>query len=164
MYHSFFIHSSVDGHLGCYHVLDIVSSATVNDEIHVSLSILVSSGYMPGSGITGSYGGFIPSFLRNLYTIFHQRIDAFELWCWRRLLRVPWIARRSNQSILKEIWVFIGKTDAEAKTPILRPPHAKSWLIGKDPDAGRGWGQEEKGMTEDELAGWRHRLDGHGFE
>ena len=58
----------------------------------------------------------------------HQRIDAFELWCWRRLLRVPWTARRSNLSIIKEIqsWVFIGKTDAEAETPVLWPPHAKS--------------------------------------
>ena len=59
-------------------------------------------------------------------------------------------------------WVFIGQTDAEAETPILWPPHAKSWLIGKDPDAGRNWGQEEKGMTEDEMAGWHLRLDGHG--
>ena len=58
-------------------------------------------------------------------------------------------------------WVFIGRTDAEAETPILWPPHAKSWLIGKDPDAGRNWGQEEKGTTEDEMAGWHHRLDGH---
>ena len=55
-----------------------------------------------------------------------QRIDAFELWCWRRLLRVPWTARRSNQSILKESWVFIGRTDAEAETPILWPPVVKS--------------------------------------
>ena len=57
-----------------------------------------------------------------------QRIDGFELWCWRRLLRVPWTARRSNQSILKEIqsWVLIGRTDAKAETPILWPPHAKS--------------------------------------
>ena len=55
-----------------------------------------------------------------------QRIDAFELWCWRRLLQVPWTARRSNQSILKETWVFTGRTDAEAETPILWPPHAKS--------------------------------------
>ena len=93
-----------------------------------------------------------------------RRIDDFELWCWRRLLRVPWTARRSNQSILKESWVFTGRTDAEAETPILRPPHAKSWLIGKDPVAGRDWGQEEKGTTEDEMAGWHHRLDGHEFE
>ena len=61
-------------------------------------------------------------------------------------------------------WVFIGRTDAEAETPILGPPHVKSWLIGKDPDAGRDWGQEEKGTTEDEMAGWHHRLDGHEFE
>ena len=61
-------------------------------------------------------------------------------------------------------WVFIGRTDAKAETPILWPPHAKSWLIGKDPDAGRAWGQEEKGTTEDEIAGWNHRLNGHEFE
>ena len=61
-------------------------------------------------------------------------------------------------------WVFIGRTDAEAETPILWPPHAKSWLTGKDPDAGKDWGQEEKGTTEDEMAGWYHRLDGHESE
>ena len=61
-------------------------------------------------------------------------------------------------------WVFIGRTDAKAQTPVLWPPCAKSWLIGKDPDAGRDWGQEEKGMTEDEMAGWHPRLDGHEFE
>ena len=60
-------------------------------------------------------------------------------------------------------WVFIGRTDAEAKTPILWPPHVKSWLVGKDPDAGRDWGQEEKGTTEDEMVGWHHWLSGHGF-
>ena len=61
-------------------------------------------------------------------------------------------------------WVFIGRTDAEAETPILWPPHAKSWLIGKVSDAGRDWGQEEKGTTEDEMAGWHHQLNGHEFE
>ena len=60
-------------------------------------------------------------------------------------------------------WVFIGRTDAEAETPIHWPPHAKSWLIGKDHDAGKDWGQEEKGTTEDEMVGWHHRLDGHEF-
>ena len=148
-----------------------------------------------------------------------RRIDALELWCWRRLLRVPWTARRSNQSILKEIrpeyslegliwmwaldceeswvpknwcfwsvvlkktlespfdckeiqpvhpkgdqsWVFIGRTYAEAEIPILWPSDAKSWLIGKDPDARKNWGQEEKGITEDEMVGWHHPLNGHGF-
>ena len=61
-------------------------------------------------------------------------------------------------------WVFIGRTDAEAETPVLWPPHVKSWLIGKDSDAGRDWEQEEKEMTEDDRAGWHHRLDGHEFE
>ena len=91
---------------------------------------------------------------------------ALELWCWRRLLRIPWTARRSNQSILKEIdqsWVFIGRTDVEAETPILWLPDAKSWLIGKDPDARKDWGQEEKGTTDDEMVGWQHWLNGHDF-
>ena len=93
-----------------------------------------------------------------------QRIDAFELWCWRRLLRALWTTRRSNQSILKEIspgCSLEGLTDAEAETPILCLPHVKSWLIGKDSDAVRDWGQEEKGTTEDEMARWYHWLDGH---
>ena len=60
--------------------------------------------------------------------------------------------------------MFIGRTDAEAETPILWPPDAKKWLIGKDPDAGRDWGQEEKGTTENEMVGWHHRHDGHEFE
>ena len=60
-------------------------------------------------------------------------------------------------------WVFIGRTDAKAEAPIVWPPHVKSWLIGKDSDAGRDWGQEEKGMTEDEMAGWHHRVNGHEF-
>ena len=66
---------------------------------------------------------------------------------------------KGNQS-----WIFIGRTDAEAETPIIWPHDAKNWLIGKDPDAGRDWGQEEKGTTEDEMAGWHHWLDGHRFE
>ena len=66
---------------------------------------------------------------------------------------------KGNQS-----WIFIGKTDAEAETPILWPPDVKNWLIGKDPDAGKKWRWEEKGTTEDEMVGWHHRLNGHGFE
>ena len=89
----------------------------------------------------------------------HQRIDAFELWCWRRFLRVPWTARRSNQSILKEISPSLEGLMLKLK-PVLWPPDAKSWLIGKDPDAGKDCGQEEKGTTEDEMAGWHHWLHG----
>ena len=95
-----------------------------------------------------------------------QRIYAFELWYWRRLLRVPWTARRSEQSILKEISpeYSIGRTDVKAVAPILWPPDAKNWLTGKDPDVEKDWRQEEKGMTEDEMAGWHHQLYGHEFE
>ena len=74
----------------------------------------------------------------------HWRIDAFELWCWWRLLRVPWTARRSKGD---QSWVFIGRTDVEAETPVLWPPDVKSWLIWKDPGAGKDWEQEEKGTT-----------------
>ena len=92
-----------------------------------------------------------------------QRIDTFELWCWRRLLRVPWTARRSNQSILKETSPEISLEGMMLKLKLqyFWLPHVKSRLIGKDSDAGRDWGQEEKGMTEDEMAGWHHWLDGH---
>ena len=83
------------------------------------------------------------------------RIDAFELWCWRRLLRVPWTARRSCESILKEIspGCSLEGLMAEAETPVLWPPDVKSWLIWKDPDAGKDWRWEEKGTTED-VDGW----------
>ena len=95
----------------------------------------------------------------------HQRIDASELWCWRRLLSP--LDYKEIQPVHSEgdrPWDFFGRNDAKAESPVLWPPHAKSWLIGKDPDAGRDWGQEEKGTTEDEMAGWHHRLHGHEFE
>ena len=79
------------------------------------------------------------------------------------LLRVPWTARRPVHPKGNQSWIFIGRTDVEAETPILGPPDAKSWPIWKDPDAGKDWGQEEKEMTEDEMVGWHHWLNGHGF-
>ena len=88
----------------------------------------------------------------------HWRIDVFELWCWRRLLRVPCTASRSNQSILKEI-----SPEYSLEGLILWPPDVKNWLIGKDPDSGKEWRQEEKGTTEDEMVGWHHRLSGREF-
>ena len=89
-------------------------------------------------------------------------MDAFELWCWRRLLSPLDYKEIQPVHPKDQSWVFIGRTDAETETPVLWPPHAKSWFIGKDPDAGRDCGQE-KGTTEDEMAGWHHRLDGHEF-
>ena len=91
-----------------------------------------------------------------------QRIDAFELWCWRRLLRVPWTARRSNLSILKEISPGCSLEGLMLKLKLQYFGHLKSWLIWKDPDVGKDWEQEEKGTTEDEMVGWHHRLNGHG--
>ena len=95
----------------------------------------------------------------------HRRIDAFEPCYWRRLLRVPWTTRRSNQSIKEnQSWLFTERTDAEAETPILWSTDAKKVLIVKDPDAGKNWSQEIKGTREDETIGWNHWLDGHEFE
>ena len=87
-----------------------------------------------------------------------RRIDAFELWCWRRLLRVLWTARRSNQSILKEISPRCSLEGLMLKLKLQYFGHLMQ--RGEDSDAGRNWGQEEKGTTEDEMAGWHHRLDG----
>ena len=95
----------------------------------------------------------------------YWRIDAFELYCWRRLkspldCKGIWpVHPKGNQS-----WIFIGRADAEAETPILWPLDAKNWLIWKDPDAGKDWRWEEKGMTEDVMVGWHHWLSGHEFE
>ena len=90
------------------------------------------------------------------------RIDAFELWCWRRLLRVSWRAWRSNQSVLKEILNIHWKDWGWSSNTW--PPDAKSWLIRKDPDAGKDWRQEEKRTEKDKMAGWHHRFNGHEFE
>ena len=95
----------------------------------------------------------------------HWRIDAFELWRWRRLLRVLWTARRSNQPTLKEISPEYSLEGLMMKrNSNTLAPDSNNWLVGKDPDAGKDWRQEEKGMTEDEMVGWHHLLDGHEFE
>ena len=95
-----------------------------------------------------------------------RRIDAFELSWLEKTLESPLDCKeiepvnpKGNRS-----WIFIGRTDAEAETPILWPPDVKNRLIGKDPDAGKDWRREEKGMTEDEMVGWHHQLNGHEFE
>ena len=96
----------------------------------------------------------------------HQRIDAFELWCWRRLLRVPWTARRSSQSILQEISPECSLEGLMLwlKLQHFWPPDGKNWLIGKDPDAGKDWRREEKGTIENEMVEWHHRRNRHEFE
>ena len=91
-----------------------------------------------------------------------RRIDAFELWCWRRLLRVPWTARRSNQSIRKEISSGISLEGLVLKLKLQYFGHLMRRVDSLEKtDAGKDWGQEEKGMTEDEMDGWHHQLNGH---
>ena len=96
---------------------------------------------------------------------------ASKNWCFRTVVlektlespldckKIKPVSPKGNQS-----WIFTGRTDAEAESPLLWPPNVKNWLIRKDPDAGQDWKQEEKGMTEDEMVGWHHQLDGHEFE
>ena len=90
-----------------------------------------------------------------------KRIDAFELWCWKGLLIVPWTARRSNQSVLKEISPEYSLEGLMLKLKLQYLGHR---LIGKDSDAGKDFRQEEKGMTEDKMVGWHHRFNGHEIE
>ena len=95
----------------------------------------------------------------------HQRIDAFELWCWRRLLRVPWCSRRPNQSILKEISPGCSLEGLMLKMKLQNFGHLMRRVDSLEKtDAGRDWGQGEKGTTEDEMAGWHHLLDEREFE
>ena len=118
---------------------------------------------------TKNFNGFSSSHVRM------WELDYKESWALKKWYFWTVVLEKTLESLLdcKEIqrvhpkgdqsWVFIGRTDVEAETPILWPPDAKSWLIGKDLDAGKDWGQEEKGTTEDEMVGWRHWLNGHGF-
>ena len=106
-----------------------------------------------------------------MWELDHKESWALKNWCfWTVVLEktlespldckeIQLVHPKGDQS-----WGFTGRTGAEAEAPILWPPDAKNWLIGKDPEAGRDWGQEEKGTTEEEMAGWHHRLDGRGFE
>ena len=115
-----------------------------------------------------SYG--FPSSHVWMWELDGEEIWAPKNWCfWTVVLEKPLespLDCKEIQSILPkgdQFWVFIGRTDVEAETPVLWPPHAKNWLIGEDPDAGKDWRREEKGMTEGEMVGWHHQCDGHEF-
>ena len=135
-------------------------------------SILKSRHYFANKGLYSQGYGFSSS---QVWMWELDRNSAWESWVpknwcfwtevWEKTLESPLDCKEIQPVHPKggQSWLFIGRTDVEAEPPILWPPHAKSWLIGKDPDARRDWGQEEKGMTEDEMAGWHHRLNGLEF-
>ena len=129
--------------------------------------------YFANKGPSSQGYGFSSS---HVWMWVHVWMDSKESWalknwcCWtvvlEKTLESPLDCKeiQSVHPIGNQSWIFIGRTDAEAETPILWPPDMKNWLIWKDPDTGKDWWQEEKGMTEDEMAGWHHRLSGHEFE
>ena len=130
-------------------------------------SLLKSGHYFTNKGLPSQSYGF-PTTHVWMWELDHKERWAPKNWCfWTVVLENSWepldckeikpVNPKGNYS-----WIFVGRTGAEA--PILWPPDAKNWLLRKDPDAGNDWRQEEKGTTEDEMVGWHHQLDGHGFE
>ena len=131
------------------------------------LDSILKSRDIPNKGPSSQSYGFSSSHVW-MWELNHNESWMLKNWClWTVVLEKTLessldfkpVNPQGNQS-----WIFITRIDAEAEAPILWPPDVKSWLIGKDPDTGRDWGQEEKGTTEDEMAGWHHRLNGHEFE
>ena len=126
--------------------------------------------YFADRGPSGQSYGF------SISHVWMQELDyneswALKNWCfWTvvldKTLKGPLDCKEIKSANLKgnQSWIFIGRTDVEAEAPILWPPDAKNWLLGKDPDAGKDWEQEKKGMTENEMVGWHHQFDGHKFE
>ena len=133
-------------------------------------SILKSRHYFANKGLPSQGYGFSSGHAW-VWEVDCEESWAQKNWCFWTVLLEKTVESPLNCKEIQPVhpkgyqsWVFIGRTDVEAETPILWPPNAKKWLIGKDPDAGKDWGQEEKGTTEDEMVGWRHHLDGCGFE
>jgi len=140
---------------------------------------------LPGRKVMTNLGSILKSRDVTLSTKVRLVMTSGHVWMWELDCKESWapknwcfwsvVLEKTLESLLdcKEIqpvhpkgdqsWVFIGRTDAETETPILWPPHAKSWLFGKDPDAGKDWGQEEKGRTENKMVGWHHQFNGHVF-
>ena len=132
-------------------------------------SILKSRDITVNRGPSSEGYGFSSSHVW-MWELDYKESWVLKIWCFwtvvlEKTLESP-LDSKEIQSVYPKgdgSWVFIGRTDVEAETPILWPPDVKGWLIGKDPDAGKDWGQEEKGITEDEMVRWHHQLNGHEF-
>ena len=134
------------------------------------MALLKSRHYFAGKGLSSQSYSFSSRHVW-MWELDYKEGWVLKNWCFRTVVlektlespleskKIKPVNPKGNQS-----WIFIGRTDAEAEAPILWPPYMKNWLIGKDPNAGKDWRQEEKGMTQDEMVGWHHRLDGHEFE
>ena len=121
-------------------------------------------------GLSSESSGFSSSLVW-MWELDHKEVWAAKNWCfWTVVLEktpeslLDWMETKPVNPKENQSWVFIERTDAEAEAPILWPPDVKSWLIGKNPDAGKDRGQEEKGATEDEMVGWHHKVNGHEFK
>ena len=126
--------------------------------------------YFADKGLSSQSYGFSSSHVC-MWKLEYKESWAPKKWCFWTVVLVKTLESLLDRKEIKPVhpkgnqsWIFIGRTDAKAETPILQPPDANNWLIGKDPDAGKDWRQEEKGTTEDEMVGWHHWLDGHEFE
>ena len=133
-------------------------------------SISKSRHYFANKGPSSQGYGFSSSHVW-MWELDHKESWAPKRWCFWTVMLEETLESPLDCKEIQPVhpkggrtWIFIGRTDAEAEVPVLWPPDVKNWLIGKDPDAGKDWRQEEKGMTEDEMVGWHHWLNGHEFE
>ena len=143
---------------------------SLEEKLYARQHIKKQRHYFANKGPSSQAYGFSSSHVW-MWELDYKESWALKNWCFwtvvlEKTLESPSDSKEIQPVIPKgdQSWVFIGRTDAEAETPIVCPSDAKNWLIGKDPDAGKDWGQEEKGMTEDEMVGWYHWLDGREFE
>ena len=160
-----FLHCKADSFYYYYYLLFIYLFGCTGSNLD---SILKSRHYFANKGLSSQGYGFSSSHVW-MWELYYKESRALKNWCfWTVVLENTLVSPLDSKEIQPvhpkgdQAWVFIGKTDVEAETPILWPPDAKNWFIWKDPDAGKDRGQE-KGMTEDEMVGWHHRLNGHEF-
>ena len=169
LWQTIFLGSKITADGDCSH--EIKRHSLLGRKAMTSLdSILKSRDYFANKGPSSQSYGFSSSY-GWIWELDQKEGWAIKNWCfWTVVLEYTLESPLDSKEIQpvypkgNQFWIFTGRTDAKAEAPILWPPDAKSWLIGKDPDAGKDWRQEEKGSTEDEMAGWPHRLDGHESE